>query len=351
MQLQDSDELPVFDLFCGGGGFSEGARQAGCSVVFACDNDPVAISVHEQNHPACVHWCSDLPRSDIPFPRDGRPFHVHGSPPCQAFSSAGRKGDGMDANRENASLALVDWYVSTALSSGATSWTMEQVNHKSIRALLERHARRHPGRVAFTTIDFYDMGVPQRRVRIIAGTPEIIKRLNLYAGSCRRRSIEQVLPRVLGTHIKSRLCHLSRRRRHASDPQGDTVSKNVYVMAPVTASWHTIRGPSPTVLAGHHSGWWVNVVDGVPKLTALRPVDTAWLQTFPPDYELPKEHRFFWRVVGNAVPPLVAKVIMRICTAHCVPKLVVLADPASPSFSRLRHAPHNTGAGVPGVNT
>ena len=48
--------VEVFDLFCGAGGFSQGAVQAGHRVVFACDSDPESIATHERNHP---HGCVD----------------------------------------------------------------------------------------------------------------------------------------------------------------------------------------------------------------------------------------------------------------------------------------------------
>lgn len=64
--------LEVFDLYCGCGGFSEGAAEAGCRVVFACDSYELPIETHRLNHPLAEHWCEELPRADLPFPLDGR---------------------------------------------------------------------------------------------------------------------------------------------------------------------------------------------------------------------------------------------------------------------------------------
>ena len=43
--------LEVYDFFAGAGGFSEGARAAGCRVVWVCDNDPVALATHAGQPP------------------------------------------------------------------------------------------------------------------------------------------------------------------------------------------------------------------------------------------------------------------------------------------------------------
>ena len=49
------------DLFCGIGGASTGARDAGAKVRLAVDLDPDALRVHAQNHPDCVHLHGPLP--------------------------------------------------------------------------------------------------------------------------------------------------------------------------------------------------------------------------------------------------------------------------------------------------
>ena len=48
------------DLFCGAGGCSEGARQAGLECVLAIDSWNAALAVHITNHPNCVHMQKEL---------------------------------------------------------------------------------------------------------------------------------------------------------------------------------------------------------------------------------------------------------------------------------------------------
>ena len=50
----------VIDLFCGAGGTSEGVRQAiGESPMFALNHNPIALGVHDANHPDTIHLESD----------------------------------------------------------------------------------------------------------------------------------------------------------------------------------------------------------------------------------------------------------------------------------------------------
>ena len=89
----------VVDLFCGAGGLSLGAAQAGFTVKGAVDTDPKAIDAHGRNFPGTIHMSEDIAKLT------GRSIKrrlglekiggLIGSPPCQGFSSIG-KGDRHD---------------------------------------------------------------------------------------------------------------------------------------------------------------------------------------------------------------------------------------------------------------
>ncbi len=91
--------MTVIDFFCGGGGFSEGFRQAGFDVIWAVDNWKVAVDTHNENHPEGLAICDDVIRiSQLPDDE----FHklvpnsniIVGSPPCTFFSNSNRSGNG-----------------------------------------------------------------------------------------------------------------------------------------------------------------------------------------------------------------------------------------------------------------
>lgn len=89
--------MRVADFFCGGGGFSEGFRQAGFQIVFAVDNWKPAVRTYQGNKPG-VNVIQDdvirisnlqddefeglVPDSEI----------IIGSPPCQSFSRSNKSG-------------------------------------------------------------------------------------------------------------------------------------------------------------------------------------------------------------------------------------------------------------------
>lgn len=91
--------MTVIDFFCGGGGFSEGFRQAGFDIIWAVDNWKVAVDTHNENHPEGTAICDDVIRiSQLP----DKEFHelvpdsnvIIGSPPCTFFSNSNRSGNG-----------------------------------------------------------------------------------------------------------------------------------------------------------------------------------------------------------------------------------------------------------------
>lgn len=78
------------DLFCGAGGMSLGAAQAGIDVVLAIDNDRHATATYSANHPSTFVLTSDvrrLSRQRLQEVLSGRFVDViFGGPPCQGFS-------------------------------------------------------------------------------------------------------------------------------------------------------------------------------------------------------------------------------------------------------------------------
>ncbi|KLL11469.1 MULTISPECIES: DNA cytosine methyltransferase [Protofrankia] len=54
----------VLDLFCGAGGSSTGLTAAGLRVVMAANHWPLAVDVHQDNHPTTDHDCVDISAVD-----------------------------------------------------------------------------------------------------------------------------------------------------------------------------------------------------------------------------------------------------------------------------------------------
>lgn len=78
----------VTDLFCGGGGSSTGLTDIpGFEIVMAANHSPLAVDVHNANHPNADHACVDLHLEDPAyFPRTDV---LWASPECTTWSQAG----------------------------------------------------------------------------------------------------------------------------------------------------------------------------------------------------------------------------------------------------------------------
>lgn len=90
--------MRVADFFCGGGGFSEGFRQAGFEIVFAVDKWQPAINTYSGNKPGVNVVKDDVIRiSKLPDDEFEKLVPdsevIIGSPPCQSFSHSNKSGN------------------------------------------------------------------------------------------------------------------------------------------------------------------------------------------------------------------------------------------------------------------
>lgn len=326
-------QLEVYDYFAGAGGFSTGAAQAGCRVVYACDSCPLALETHRRNHPSVEHQCLQLPSKQAlaRLPTDGRRFHIHCSPPCVKLSRinvvntvAGNVG----ARGHVAAADMIEWSLEMMLASQCTSWSLEQVGDRAVRAILERVRMRHPKRLAYAVVDLSLLGVPQTRTRLIAAPPALLARLLRKCSAHRVRTVRDAIPRPRGTHVRSGRSIIQVRKRLNPRP-GETKWINAVAG---WADWCSdIQGPAPTVRA-RHAHTWVTIRGGkAVNHCVLHPKELAALQTFPKGYKLPDRKFDAYLQVGNAVPPLVARLLLE-------EEAAAPAAPAAPPSPSLRRA-------------
>jgi DNA (cytosine-5)-methyltransferase 1 len=182
--INNSARPIAVDLFAGAGGFALGFEQAGFDVVAAVEYDPVHAAVHSYNFPHTAVLCADIARLSVAevlaAANDGcRAFNrsevaggdidvVFGGPPCQGFSSIGKRL--VDDSRNQ----LVFHFYRLVTELRPRYFVMENVPgmaqgaHSSILSQLIRefeeagYVIKRPPRVLHAA----DYGVPQSRRRL-----------------------------------------------------------------------------------------------------------------------------------------------------------------------------------------
>ena len=134
-------KLTVVDFFCGAGGFSEGFRQAGCSIVLGVDIWKPAISTFQYNFPKSQVLLKDvgrfseqdihqlIPNADI----------IIGSPPCQLFSTSNNCGKVNKTQGIHLFKSFLKIIVLKRDTGNLKAWFMENVPN-SVKFLKQRYS-------------------------------------------------------------------------------------------------------------------------------------------------------------------------------------------------------------------
>ena len=288
--------MKVVDLFSGGGGFSLGAQQAGLKVRLAIESDPKIANVYAKNFdhtPRVELLGGEVDTLASELSKLGS-FHLHGSPPCVRLSQVNQ------TNRDpKEGLRLIRWYLALVDAVSPSTWSMEQVAHPALLTLLKSNG------VHFCVVDAVDFGVPQHRKRCIAGSPHIITALEQREGTGPTVVPMDVLPQ-LPSSVK--LTNGTSNQPIKVRKNGVSLTVGHRPMKPGEGS-RDLKTPSHTVWGTPGSIFDQCRNERVRKIT---PRECAALQGFPDDFlfdakSLTRSHR----VIGNAIPPPLAKFIIQ----------------------------------------
>lgn len=188
--MNKSDNALVYiDIFSGCGGLALGMQQAGWKTLFAIEKNCDAFStlkhnLLDNNHHLWPEWLPktthDINEILVKYEKElqslaGRVALVAGGPPCQGFSTAGRRKENDSRN------SLVDSYLKFIDLVQPQSLLFENV--KGFDQAFKESMRKGPGKkysdyitkeliqrgyqVQARMLDFSQYGIPQRRVRFI----------------------------------------------------------------------------------------------------------------------------------------------------------------------------------------
>lgn len=290
------------DLFAGVGGLSLGFVQAGYDLVAAFDNWDRAVDVYSMNfqHPVYKLDLSDTARA-IGAVSTHEPKVVIGGPPCQDFSSAGKR-----LERNNAS--LTEAFAEIAVAVRPTSIVMENVArardsraYSNARELMVRHGYG----ITECTLDSSLCGVPQRRKRFFAiavqGKPHGL--LDQYFKSA-VASDSLTVSEYLGEEIDTPFYY-----RHPRNYS----RRAVYSLEEPSATIRGVNRPIPPNYPGHP-------LDAAP-VSKARPLTTrerSRIQTFPADWIWAGTKTSVEQMIGNAVPVALAKFVAEGVRRYCL---------------------------------
>lgn len=292
--------MRAIDLFAGLGGFSEGAEQAGCRVVWAGNHWRAAVDIHAANHPAAEHACQDLHQADW----TQVPAHdlLLASPACQGHTRArGKERPHHDATRSTA------WAVVSALECHRTPFALiENVPEFTRWALFPAWCQALQAlgySIAPHLVDAADHGVPQHRERVLivlarAQHPlqlRLPKRSHVPAASIIDFRAGRWSPIVKPSRSPATLARIDNgRRRH-----GERFLTAYYGNEKGGRSLHRPIGTITT-----RDRW--AVIDG--DRMRMVSVDEARLAMgFRTSYQLPARAKDAMHMLGNAVPPPVPR--------------------------------------------
>ena len=153
-------KIDVVDLFCGVGGMSLGFANAGFNVISAYDNWDKAVKVYKKNfsHPV---YLEDLSQFNDYYKLEDADIII-GGPPCQDFSSAGKRNEyGVNAN-------LTIKYADIITKISPHFFVMENVDRveKSQAFFQAEHMLKKAGYgITKIVLDASKTNVPQKRKR------------------------------------------------------------------------------------------------------------------------------------------------------------------------------------------
>ena len=288
----------VVDLFCGAGGMGLGFRNAGFRIAGAYDNWTPAVATCQRNmrHGRIL----DLSDPEAALSAiGGGGDAVIGGPPCQDFSTAGKRTEGERAS-------LTESFAEIVSGLSPKCFVMENVPRARTsdawgraRGILEGAGYE----VAEHVLDASLCGVPQRRRRLFAFGSRMEGACGRFSESVESRLAESPLTvrEALGDGIG--VDHYYRHPRNYS-------RRAVFSVDEPSPTIRGVNRPVPPNYAGNH-------LDSADPATvrSLTIAERSLIQTFPPWWRWQSEARRsrsdIELQIGNAVPVNLAAFVAR----------------------------------------
>jgi DNA (cytosine-5)-methyltransferase 1 len=345
VKLLSGPEIRCADLFCGVGGLTHGLSRQGVSVSVGVDLDSRCRYPYEENNPSrFLHRdIAALSGQELQDRLgDGGLRCLAGCAPCQPFSSYSRV---RRSSRSDTKWSLVAEFGRILVELSPHLVTVENVPQLASHPVFEELLGYLSGYfVSWSVVDCALYGVPQTRKRLVLlasrlGPVGLLSPAEFGRGRATVRSTIGDLPAVSAgeceasdpLHRAPRLSELNLRRIRQAAPGGSWREWDQTLRASCHqrrsgSTYPSVYGrmqwdaPSPTITTqcfGFGNGRF-----GHPEQDrAITLREAALLQTFPHKYRFvepgaPIRFNVLGRLIGNAVPVLLAEVIGRSLVEH-----------------------------------
>jgi DNA (cytosine-5)-methyltransferase 1 len=324
LQLRDSGAPTVISLFAGCGGSSLGYSMAGFQELLAVEWDDNAVETFKLNFPDVPVYHGDITKLSVdkclemtglvPYQLDV----LDGSPPCQGFSTAGKRQ--MDDPRNQ----LFREYVRLLRGLKPKVFVMENVSGmvkgkmKLVFAEILRELKASGYRVSARLLNAMYFNVPQSRQRMI------------FIGVREDLGIEPSHPKAEGQPISvlqalEEIDNKTYNRplatvateiwKHIKPGQNGTYYRPNYYMNSVKLD---PRKPSPTIPkvvsgTGGHMHW--------KEMRSMTMEEIRRLGSFPDGFRQVGNFETQYMRIGNSVPPLFMRSIARHIRREILPKV------------------------------
>lgn len=287
--------MRVVDLFCGCGGLSLGFIEAGFNLVAAFDNWDDAITVYHNNfkHPVFKQDLSDVEDSAQKVSKY-HPDMIIGGPPCQDFSSAGKR----DENNGRGDLTVDYAHI---IEKVRPEWfVMENVDRilktTKLKEAISIYKSCGYG-LTKIVLNASRCGVPQRRKRFIMighlGDQDDFM-LNLLQK--RQADKEMTIRDYMGNELDIDYYY-----RHPRS----YARRGIFSVDEPSPTIRGVNRPMPAGYTLHHNDP-VNSLEGIRPLTSL---ERSMIQTFPKNFKFLGTKTNLEQMIGNAVPVNLGKFV------------------------------------------
>ncbi len=323
----------VVDLFSGAGGFQIGFEREGFEIVLSTDLDEDCEKVHKKNRPNVPFLKMDIHdlSSEILDKFVGKDTNIDvliGGPPCQGFSTIGKRisSDPEKRTAFDPRNTLFREYIRILNYLKPKFFVMENV-----QGLLTRDKGRIFEEVKdtfkrtgyefnYAILNAADYGVPQIRNRVFFYGNRVGVKMEPPIASCDGtdarpyRTVNETIGDLANIPDNSEINHVALKhgekniRRYALIPEGgrlpeDQLSPELYRrnFGNTFKRLHRDK-PSLTMVPGHNAfpiHPWLN--------RSLTVREAARIQTFPDEYIFMGPRQKQCMQVGNAVPPIMAQ--------------------------------------------